>query len=429
MRETRAPTYSGEVKKLSQRGDPQLCSFGCKNENTKKNRYKDILPYDITRVILHQNNGDTANTYINASFIDGVNGPQTYIATQGPLPHTISDFWQMIWNYNVQVVIMSCKEIELGKRKCEKYWATPEETKTFGKFIITCEAVRKENPEYCVRELNLTCEKEMRCVLQYHYNGWPDHGVPESPGPILELIDNLPQLSPNNPLCIHCSAGCGRTGAICAIHYTWSLLQRGCIMGDFNISDLIKEMRKQRMNMVQTKDQYEFVYTTIVYMFEKHLAPPHAVSDSSQTHFAGTEGHTATKDEEYDDVALSSKKPAMVSRYEVVSYPSASRSTAQSNKAATEFPTRSSLQFPEPSSKNSIPIYATVTPRKKKRGEIQTCKFTNQKKVPAVMVDQSPSVPASTSSENLQSSVSQLPEPWSSTGEQCIPHTIASAWR
>uniref|UniRef100_UPI00358EB89E tyrosine-protein phosphatase non-receptor type 22-like n=1 Tax=Myxine glutinosa TaxID=7769 RepID=UPI00358EB89E len=403
-----------EVKKHSQRGDPQLCSFGCKIENTKKNRYKDILPYNSSRVILQQSNGDTANTYINASFIFGVNGPQTYIATQGPLPHTISDFWQMIWDYNVQMVIMACKEIELGKRKCEKYWAEMEETKTFGKFIITCEAVHEETPEYCVRKLNLTWEKEMHCVLQYHYNGWPDHGVPESPGPILDLIDSLPELSPDNPLCIHCSAGCGRTGAICAIHHTWSLLQRQCIMGDFSISGVIKEMRKQRIYMVQTKNQYEFVYTTIVYMFEKHLASLQAVADSSSTTSEHFSGHpTTNEDEDYDDVDPSYKKPAMVSRYEVVSYPPASKSTAQ---ASSKLPPRSSLQFSETSSKNSIPIYATVNQRNKKRGDIQVCKSTNQKQenhnadvvVPAVINNQSPSLSASSSPGNLQSKFSQV---------------------
>uniref|UniRef100_A0A3B3S736 protein-tyrosine-phosphatase n=1 Tax=Paramormyrops kingsleyae TaxID=1676925 RepID=A0A3B3S736_9TELE len=78
-------------------------SVGEREENVKKNRYKDILPFDHSRVklLLQTSNQDT--DYINANFIKGVDEAEAYIATQGPLANTVVDFWRMIWEYNVSV--------------------------------------------------------------------------------------------------------------------------------------------------------------------------------------------------------------------------------------------------------------------------------------------------------------------------------------
>ncbi|OWK05289.1 PTPN22, partial [Cervus elaphus hippelaphus] len=126
---------------------------------------------------------DEDSSYINANFIKGVYGPKTYIATQGPLPTTILDFWRMIWEYSILIIVMACMEFEMGK--------------------------------------------ETRTIYQFHYKNWPDHDVPSSIDPILELIWDVRCYQDDNsvPICIHCSAGCGRTGVLCAIDYTWMLLK------------------------------------------------------------------------------------------------------------------------------------------------------------------------------------------------------------
>ncbi|KAG7263522.1 hypothetical protein CRUP_000612 [Coryphaenoides rupestris] len=84
-------------------------------DNVKKNRYKDIVPFDHTRVTLSLNISQHDGDYINASFIEGVTGSRAYIATQGPLPHTLLDFFRMIWEYKIQVVVMACREFEMGR--------------------------------------------------------------------------------------------------------------------------------------------------------------------------------------------------------------------------------------------------------------------------------------------------------------------------
>uniref|UniRef100_A0A8C3VQ29 protein-tyrosine-phosphatase n=1 Tax=Catagonus wagneri TaxID=51154 RepID=A0A8C3VQ29_9CETA len=86
-----------------------------KPRNIKKNRYKDILPYDHSLVELSMITSDEDSSYINANFIKGVYGPKAYIATQGPLPTTVLDFWRMIWEYSILIIVMACMEFEMGK--------------------------------------------------------------------------------------------------------------------------------------------------------------------------------------------------------------------------------------------------------------------------------------------------------------------------
>ncbi|XP_051890800.1 tyrosine-protein phosphatase non-receptor type 22-like isoform X2 [Pristis pectinata] len=244
-----------------------------KQENVKKNRYKDIIPFDHSRVQLSLIISDSDSDYINASFIKGVYGPHAYIATQGPLPHTVMDFWRMLWEYNVVVVVMACREFEMGRKKCERYWANKgEDPYCTGPFSITCEQ-EEVKPEYIIRTLKVHFQSINRTMYQLHYVNWPDHDIPSSIDPILELIKDMRKIQPHDdvPICVHCSAGCGRTGVICAIDYTWKLLKDEIIPENFSIYNLIQEMRTQRPSVVQTKEQYELVYRAISDLFEKQL--------------------------------------------------------------------------------------------------------------------------------------------------------------
>ncbi|KAM6370160.1 LOW QUALITY PROTEIN: tyrosine-protein phosphatase non-receptor type 22 [Pluvialis apricaria] len=252
-------------------------------ENIKKNRYKDILPFDHSRVELSLITSDADSHYINANFIKGVYGPRAYIATQGPLPTTVIDFWRMIWEYEVLVVVMACMEFEMGKKKCERYWAevggSPLQC---GPFSVTCEAEEKKN-EYVIRTLKVTLNEQSRTVHQFHYKNWPDHDVPSSIDPILELIGEIRCYQPDDsvPICIHCSAGCGRTGVICVIDYTQKLLKDGIVPVNFSIFSLIQEMRTQRPSIVQTKEQYELVYDAVIELFKRQIKALDAQEDSA----------------------------------------------------------------------------------------------------------------------------------------------------
>ncbi|CAG12148.1 unnamed protein product, partial [Tetraodon nigroviridis] len=246
---------------------------GEKEENVKKNRYKDILPFDHSRVKLGLKTSNQDADYINANFIKGMDGPETYIATQGPLPNTVIDFWRMNWEYNVAVIVMACREFEMGRKKCERYYPQlKEEPVTFGPFRISCES-EQARTDYLIRALTVEYENETRRITQFHYLNWPDHDVPSSFDSILDMIGLMREYQDHSgvPICVHCSAGCGRTGAICAIDHTWNLLKAGKIPEDFNVFRLIQEMRTQRHSAVQTKEQYELVHKAIAQLFKKQL--------------------------------------------------------------------------------------------------------------------------------------------------------------
>ncbi|KAI1892681.1 hypothetical protein AGOR_G00136060 [Albula goreensis] len=255
----------------------QTCRFstdaGELKDNIKKNRYKDILPYDQTRVPLKPLENESESDYINASFVQGAVGNKRYIATQGPLSHTVGDFWRMIWQYDVKVIVMACREIEMGKKKCERYWAAHTETSIFGPFAITNLEELSPNEEIITRTLLVKYQDETRTLSQFQYTAWPDHGIPYASDGILGLMDMVRKIQGIGvaPILIHCSAGCGRTGVICTVDYVHDLILSQRISEDFSIKEIVLAIRKQRPSAVQTKEQYEFVYHTVAQMFQKSL--------------------------------------------------------------------------------------------------------------------------------------------------------------
>ncbi|XP_012500039.1 PREDICTED: tyrosine-protein phosphatase non-receptor type 22 [Propithecus coquereli] len=270
-------------------------------KNIKKNRYKDILPYDYSRVALSLISSDEDSSYINANFIKGVYGPKAYIATQGPLSSTLLDFWRMIWEYSVLIIVMACMEFEMGKKKCERYWADPGEMQLqFGPFSISCEAEKRKS-DYVIRTLKAKFNSETRTIYQFHYKNWPDHDVPSSIDPILELIWDVRcyQEDDSVPICIHCSAGCGRTGVICAIDYTWMLLKDGIIPENFSVFSLIQEMRTQRPSLVQTQEQYELVYNAVLELFKRQMdiiSDKYSGTESQAKHSVSEQNHILQAD-------------------------------------------------------------------------------------------------------------------------------------
>ncbi|XP_037578323.1 uncharacterized protein LOC119461177 isoform X2 [Dermacentor silvarum] len=264
------------LKELTERlkQDPEYaCNEGQKEVNRKKNRYKDILPYDLSRVILSEYPGVPGSDYINANLIKGASGSRAYIASQGPLPTTVMDFWRMIWECEVQVIIMACNEKESGKYKCERYWPNEGEKKQYGNITVELVKWKQVCPDFLLRTLRARCGTEERTLCQFHYWSWPDHGVPTSVGPIVDLVRLVRdcQASEALPVLVHCSAGCGRTGTICAIDYVWGLMRVGKLTDAFSLYQIIREMRMQRIAMVQTKEQYVLVHRVVAALFEQQL--------------------------------------------------------------------------------------------------------------------------------------------------------------
>jgi len=271
------------------------CSEGDKEVNRKKNRYKDILPFNYSRVLLSEYPGVPGSDYINASYIKGASGSNAYIASQGPLPHTVNDFWRMVVEREVQVIVMACNEQEAGKHKCECYWTqdTDPPAKQFGMYSVSLLKSREICPDFLVRTMRLNWNgdggsTEERTVCQFHYSAWPDHGIPTQVKPLLEMVRLIRdcQASETLPVLIHCSAGCGRTGTICVIDFVWGLLRTGKLTCDFSLYNLVQDMRRQRIAIVQTVDQYMLCHRAVRELFLEQLR----VIDSHPYENVGNDG-------------------------------------------------------------------------------------------------------------------------------------------
>nr|XP_057908252.1 tyrosine-protein phosphatase non-receptor type 13 isoform X2 [Doryrhamphus excisus] len=240
------------------------CLIGQTKENKKKNRYKNIVPFDATRVVLGKNG------YINANFIKMPVKDENflYIACQGPLPTTMGDFWQMVWEQKSNVVAMMTQEIEGGKVKCQRYWPdSPGSTEMVDeRFQIT---LMKDQylDHFVIRliEVKDIQTNETQHVTHLNYTGWPDHGTPSQPEQLLTFISYMRHAHRTGPIVTHCSAGIGRSGTLICIDVVLGLISKDT---DFDISDVVRNMRLQRKGMVQTEDQYIFCYRVIHYVLE-----------------------------------------------------------------------------------------------------------------------------------------------------------------
>ncbi|XP_050191766.1 receptor-type tyrosine-protein phosphatase eta isoform X9 [Myiozetetes cayanensis] len=228
-------------------------------ENRGKNRYNNVLPYDISRVKL-SNESPGSGDYINANYMPGYNSKKAFIAAQGPLPNTIDDFWQMIWEKNIYSIVMLTKCMEQARTKCEQYWPD-KQSKTYGDIIVTMvsEIVL---PEWTIRDF--TVEKsntpESHTVRQFHFTSWPDHGVPETTDLLIDFRHLVHQYNSQNPIdsptLVHCSAGVGRTGTFIAID---RLIQQMEMENTVDVYGVVYDLRMHRPLMVQTEDQYVFL--------------------------------------------------------------------------------------------------------------------------------------------------------------------------
>ncbi|XP_040093216.1 tyrosine-protein phosphatase non-receptor type 13 isoform X7 [Oryx dammah] len=257
---------SKELENLQELKPLDQCLIGQTKENRRKNRYKNILPYDATRVPLGDEGG-----YINASFIKIPVGREefVYIACQGPLPTTVGDFWQMIWEQNSTVIAMMTQEVEGEKIKCQRYWPN-----VLGKSTMVSNRLRlalvkvQQLKGFVVRAMTLEDIQtgEVRHISHLNFTAWPDHDTPSQPDDLLTFISYMRHVHRSGPIITHCSAGIGRSGTLICIDVVLGLISQDL---EFDISDLVRCMRLQRHGMVQTEDQYIFCYQVILYVLTR----------------------------------------------------------------------------------------------------------------------------------------------------------------
>uniref|UniRef100_A0A8C5TBC2 Tyrosine-protein phosphatase non-receptor type n=1 Tax=Malurus cyaneus samueli TaxID=2593467 RepID=A0A8C5TBC2_9PASS len=247
-------------------------------ENTERNRVREVIPYEENRVELVPTKENNTG-YINASHIKVTVGGEEwhYIATQGPLPHTCHDFWQMVWEQGVNVIAMVTAEEEGGRSKSHRYWpklGSKHSSATYGKFKVTTK-FRTDSGCFATTGLKVKhlLSGQERTVWHLQYTDWPDHGCPEEVQGFLSYLEEIQSVrrhtnsvldssnTCNPPIVVHCSAGVGRTGVVILTE-----LMIGCLEHNekMDVPVMLRHLREQRVFMIQTIAQYKFVYQVLI---------------------------------------------------------------------------------------------------------------------------------------------------------------------
>ncbi|XP_061185079.1 receptor-type tyrosine-protein phosphatase kappa-like [Saccostrea echinata] len=258
--------FTKEFKELPY-GERFDCNTAKLEENIPKNRFKTTFPYNHSRVVL-QIDDEFSSDYINANYIENMEGTRAYIASQGPKENTLVDHWRMIWQEKVNYIVMLTSLIEGRKVKCHQYWPDENDKLEIGPFTIHL-TEEKQYTNFIKRTMTLKKREvtKPRTVVQFHYTRWPDHGTP-NPLNLTNFHEHFKHNSfiSNSPVLVHCSAGIGRTGTLIALD---ALEKYGRKTGKFNVIEFVRAMRKNRMSMIQNIDQYIFLYHALYETFRR----------------------------------------------------------------------------------------------------------------------------------------------------------------
>lgn len=273
-------------------------------EKGAKNRYNNIWPYEHSRVKLE---GPLKNgcDYVNANYVKAQWSNKRYISTQAPIPATFSDFWNVVWQQDVRVIVMLTAESENGQLKAHNYWSgrhygsinvhlhsehraslepskirehrTKRPSASQRNSTMSTHSSRHssdrssenmsptgDSPYVTVRNMTISNSEEpferMREITQLHYTGWPDFGAPADPSHLLGLVEQCdavvhastghrrasePSPADERPVMVHCSAGCGRTGTFCTVDSVIDMFKRQMHDGYLN-EDKIESQRSAR---------------------------------------------------------------------------------------------------------------------------------------------------------------------------------------
>ncbi|KAI5235894.1 hypothetical protein E4T42_09604 [Aureobasidium subglaciale] len=279
-------------------------------EKGSKNRYNNIWPFEHSRVKL-QDVPSHGCDYFNANYISSQRSHKRYIATQGPIPATFADFWNVIWQQETRVIVMLTAEKEGGQVKAHNYWSDKQygplrleflsekrasldpvkikrhrqqrpsvggRKSTDGTTLAridtsTADGGSKDDQPYViVRKLALRHEgypfERMREITQLQYSSWPDFGAPAHPAHLLGLVEQCdavvratthtswsdPDPPEAPPIVVHCSAGCGRTGTFCTVATVIDMLKRQRASRQRHTRDSSPMHLDTRRSSVQMKD-------------------------------------------------------------------------------------------------------------------------------------------------------------------------------
>ncbi|XP_035725760.1 tyrosine-protein phosphatase 10D-like isoform X3 [Vespa mandarinia] len=272
--------FSEEFEELKHVGRDQPCTAADLPCNRPKNRFTNILPYDHSRFKLQPVDDEEGSDYINANYVPGHNSPREFIVTQGPLHSTRDDFWRMVWESNSRAIVMLTRCIEKGREKCDHYWPMDTLPVYYGDICVTI-LNEAHYPDWSITEFML-CRGDVKRVIQhFHFTTWPDFGVPSPPQTLARFVRAFRErVRPDQrPIVVHCSAGVGRSGTFITLD---RILQQILVSKYVDIFGIVWAMRKERVWMVQTEQQYICIHQCLLAVLEGQdtTGPPREIHDN-----------------------------------------------------------------------------------------------------------------------------------------------------
>ena len=220
---------------------------------------------------------NTENKYINASWIH-LPTNKSFITTQGPLDTTIDDFWQMVYQYKINLIIMLCKLEEKNKIKCSKYW---DNTNIHNFKLEKCgnESIFEYKKGLTLRNYYLKkSEKEIfpPTIIQIQDTCWEDHCAPDinSYNKIIDLIELIEIYKNNQPVIVHCSAGVGRSGTFISLYNLYNIIMKQIKDVNtneikFSIMNIVRQLKEMRLCLVENEKQYLYLYQFVTLLLNE----------------------------------------------------------------------------------------------------------------------------------------------------------------
>ncbi|ROT62360.1 Tyrosine-protein phosphatase 10D [Penaeus vannamei] len=272
--------FSEEYEALSHVGCDLQRNAAYMSVNRPKNRFTNILPYDHSRFKLQPTDDEEGSDYINANYVPGYNSPREFIVSQGPLLSTRDDFWRMCWESNSRAIVMLTRCIEKGREKCDHYWPYNTQPVRYGDIQVT---ILNESrfPDWTISEFRVCKGDVCRVVRHFHFTTWPDFGVPDPPQTLVRFVRAFRErVGPDQkPIVVHCSAGVGRSGTFIALDRILFSIRTSDYVDIFGI---VYEMRRERVSMVQTEQQYICIHQCLLAVLEgrENEHPVHEIHDN-----------------------------------------------------------------------------------------------------------------------------------------------------
>lgn len=269
--ETNRTLLEEEFERLSYNlAENHIYQAGFLEVNASKNRFASVVPIESTRLKLWPYPDIEGSDYINANFVDGYQLREAFILTQAPMENTVEDFWRMIWEYEVFSIVMLSSGDEHDETHCFPYWPFNAEPANIGLLIIQI-AAEENKTGFVKREFRATNSKtgETRVITHFMYYDWPEDKSPDDPSLLIAMIGQLQkaqQMTGNSSIAVHCSDGCGRSGAIAA---TMFCIERLKVEGIVDVFQTVRMMRTQRPHVIRTLDQYLYCYKAVQKFVDK----------------------------------------------------------------------------------------------------------------------------------------------------------------